>query len=337
MARLTRQSAPKLIDSPSTTAANSTANSSPVFSTVSSSAGHDTPPTSDDELPVADDPKPAPKRRASARQVYVEVETRRGKGKTQAPVVSTKSKGKGKAPARAPVESSVLEGLDFDEDAELDESDGSGSEFVDDSDSDDAMPLPRARRSLEVFDFDLNDDDSDDDEAIMVDAAITMSLQRPGVASSSSSRPVSTNSHALLRARAAEARLAAAKRGVDNAVDDSQMDIDVSDLSSVPDSDDNMPLAKGKAKGGKRKKKVTVRSTPKKSMTTTEMRQQRREGRLQAKLAKRPNHLEEKALSKELGRKLTYVSLTLQTYHLCSSLAARLKNPLSPYASTTPN
>ncbi|KAJ7499427.1 SNF2 family N-terminal domain-containing protein [Mycena latifolia] len=327
MARLTRQSA-KNARIPL-----------PAFSSVSSSAGHDTPPTSDDELPVAttgaqkrqpavkkeqsdaeEAAKLAPKRRALAKQVYVEIETtRREKGKAQAPFPSTKSKGKGKAPPRAPVEdeSRILGGLDFDEVAEFEESDDSGSEFVD-SDLDDSMPPRGVRRRSELLDSDLDIEDIDDDD-IMVDAAINLSLQGPGVASSSSSRLVSTNPHALLRARAAEARLAAAQRGVDDAVDDSQMDVDPSDLSSVPDSDEDGQLSQAKpsAGKGKGKKKVTVRSTPKK-MTLREMREQRREARLRANLAKRENHLEEMALRKELGRKLTYAeksTIALRKHH----------------------
>jgi hypothetical protein len=89
------------VPSPATTATNSTANPSPAFSTISS-AGHETPPTSDDELPVATE-KPskrqvveiensdmesthtAPKRgvRAPAKQVYVEIKATRGKPKAQ--------------------------------------------------------------------------------------------------------------------------------------------------------------------------------------------------------------------------------------------------------------
>ncbi|KAJ7087303.1 DNA repair protein rad16 [Mycena belliarum] len=340
MARLTRQSA-KLnpVPSPATTTSNSTANPSPAVSTVSSSAaGHDTPPTSDDELPLAVPGaskrqavattaapgssaavKSVPQRRARAKQLYIgkqmyiEIQStrRRGKGKAQLATSPEKGKGKGKAPARSPVEddSSILGGLDFDEVAELEESDDSGSEFVG-SDSEAELPL-RLRHRDAGLDSDLEIEDIDDED-IMVDAAINMSLQGPNVASSSSSRLVSTNPHALLRARAAEARFAAAKRGVDDTVDDSQMDVDASDLSSAPDSDEDLP--KGKTAGSKGKKKVTVRSTSKK-MTMRELREQRREARLRAKLAKRENHLEEAALKKKLGRKLTYAEKSTIALH----------------------
>ncbi|KAJ6543921.1 SNF2 family N-terminal domain-containing protein [Mycena capillaripes] len=96
------------------------------------------------------------------------------------------------------------------------------------------------------------------------------------------------------------------------------MNVDISDLSSVPDSDADAPLAKGKAPAGKGKKKVTVRSPPKKSMTMREMREARRKARLAAKMAKRENHAEEMALRKELGRKLTYAeksTIALRKHH----------------------
>lgn len=93
--RLTRRQSARLNPGPSPATTNSTANPSPAFSTVSS-VGHETPPTSDDELPLVAagaskhefDAKPAPKRRASAKQVYVELEApQRGKGKAQASLV----------------------------------------------------------------------------------------------------------------------------------------------------------------------------------------------------------------------------------------------------------
>lgn len=192
-------------------------------------------------------------------------------------------------------------GLEYDEAPEIEESDDSGSEFVD-SDEDDPMPL----RNEEILpDLDYEDVD---DEDVMLDAAIQLSLQGPNIASSSSTRLTSTNPDAALRAEAAEARFAAARRGVVDQVDDSAMNVDLSDLSSMSDSEADAPLNKGKAGTGKGKKKVTVRATPKKAMTMSQLREQRREARLRAKLAKRENIVEEQALRKELGRKLTYVS-----------------------------
>ncbi|KAJ7727913.1 P-loop containing nucleoside triphosphate hydrolase protein [Mycena metata] len=325
MARLTRSSSRlNAVPSPATTATNSTANTSPAFSTVSSVA-HETPPTSEDELPLTvtqpkaassksqtklkkaqaspSDTSPAPKRRASGRQIYVEIETlpRAGKAKAEA------TRERARTPVRAPVEDDAT-GLEYDEDAALLESDDSGSEFEAPSDEDEPMPFRATRRRVRT---------TVEDE-IMLDAAIRLSLQRPNVGSSSSSKLVSANPDAVLRARAAEARFAAAKRGVDNAVDDSQMLVDddlesrESDLSTPPDSDDDVPSgtkAAGKKKG----------SAPKKSMTMKELRQKRRQARLAAQLARRPYHLEEKALKKELGRKLTYAER--------SNIALRMNHP----------
>ncbi|KAJ7762736.1 SNF2 family N-terminal domain-containing protein [Mycena maculata] len=323
MARLTRQSARlNPVPSPATTTTNSTANPSPAFSTVSS-AGHETPPTSDDELPFAatagaskrqavlDTAKPAPKRRTSAKQVYVELEApRRGKGKSQTPVSPMKNKGKGKA------RSAAVSGLEYGEDPELEESDDSGSEFeFVDSDGDDPMPPRRGRSEAATTDLEYEEID---DEDVMLDAAIHLSLQGPAVASSSSSRLNSTNPDAVLRAQAAEARFAAARRGAVDTVDDSAMNVDLSDLSSVSDSDFDIPPTRAKASAAKGKKKVTVRATPKKAMTMKQLRDQRRQARLQAKLAKRENHLEEMALRKELGRKLTYAeksTIALRKHH----------------------
>jgi DNA repair protein RAD16 len=229
-----------------------------------------------------------------------------------------------------------MDGLEYDElEAEIEESDDSGSEFVESSE-DEPMPLDRDGEELET-DLDMLEDDNEDvDYKIMLDAATLESMQGPNIASSSSSRLTSANPAAILRARAAEARIAAAQRGVDNAVDDSQMVVDDSDLSSVPDSDAEVPLAKRKAPAGKGKKKVTVRDTPKKGMTMKEMRAQRRKARLEAKLAKRENHLEEMALRKELGRKLTYVR-TFSKFPPCAHPWRRLKNLPSPCANTTLN
>ncbi|KAJ7047850.1 SNF2 family N-terminal domain-containing protein [Mycena alexandri] len=333
MARLTRNSSRlSAVPSPATTATNSSANPSPAFSTVSSAA-HETPPTSDDELPLVvtkpkaasskdkttlkkaqespSDTSPVPKRRASGRKVYVQIETlpspRGGKAKAEASPV-------GKAPARAPVEDDAT-GLEYDEDAALLESDDSGSEFEASSDEDEPMPSHD----------DLEADDVEDE--IMLDAAIRLSLQRPNVGSSSSSKLVSANPDAVLRARAAEARFAAAKRGVDDVVDDSQMLVDddlesrESDLSTPPDSGDDEPLAEGSASCTKAagKKKTTVRSAPKKPTTLKELRKRRREARQAAQLARRPYHLEEQALRKELGRKLTYAEK--------SNVALRMNHP----------
>ncbi|KAF7330865.1 ATP-dependent helicase rhp16 [Mycena venus] len=321
MSRLTRQSArlsAASTASPATTATNSTANPSPAFSTVSS-AGNETPPTlSKKEIPDEQNASLAKKRgaRASTKEVYVEVTSRgKSKSKTQTEIPLLKNKGKGKAPARAPVEY-------IDDDAVIEESDDSGSEFVGsddddnvpdaDEDEEELMPFRATRGRVTDIDSELLEDDDDDDEEdydIMIQAATLESLQGPNVASSSSSKLASANPEAIKRARAAEARLAAAKRGVQNVVDDSQMDIDDSDLSSPPESDDDALAGKGK-----KKQKVTVHSASKK-MTMKELRELRRKERLRRKLEKRENHLEEQALRKKLGRKLTYAEKSTIALH----------------------
>ncbi|KAJ7896017.1 DNA repair protein rad16 [Mycena olivaceomarginata] len=281
------------VPSPATTATNSTANPSPAFSTISS-AGHETPPTSDDELPVATE---KPSETAPAKQVYVEIKATRGKPKAQP---STKAKGKGKTSDRAPIEYK-------DEDDAIEESDDSGSEFVasdddeeilDVNDEDEPMLTPFRRATRQRV-----------EDVESADAATLESLQGPNIASSSSSRLASANPDAVKRARAAEARLASAKRGIQDVVDDSQMNEDDSDLSSVPDSDDDVPLR------GKGKNKVTVHATPKKSMTLREMREHRRKERLRKRMEKRENHVEEQALRKKLGRKLTYAEKSTIALH----------------------
>ncbi|KAJ6516407.1 SNF2 family N-terminal domain-containing protein [Mycena sanguinolenta] len=331
MSRPTRRRSSRLNSdtSPATTTTNSTANPSPAFSTVSS-AGNETPPTSDDELPLPT--KTGPKRQAAkansekkathglasnrgakapAKQVYVELETtRRGKSNAPTPIPALKSKGTGKAPASA--------SLEYDEDAEMqEESDVSGSEFVgsdDDEDGDvidedEPMPFRSTRRRVEELESEQYEeaDDDDDDYDVMLHAATLESLQGPNVAGSSS-RVTSANPDAVKRARVAEARLAAAKRGVSDAVDDSQM-MDNSDLSSAADSDADA------APNGKGKKPAAVWATPKKSMTLKEMREFRRKERLRKRLEKRENHVEEQALRKKLGRKLTYAEKSTIALH----------------------
>jgi hypothetical protein len=174
---------------------------------------------------------------------------------------------------------------------------------VNDEDEPMLTPFRRAtRQRVEDVESEMYDETDDgEDYNIMIQAATLESLQGPNIASSSSSRLASANPDAVKRARAAEARLASAKRGIQDVVDDSQMNEDDSDLSSVPDSDDDVPLR------GKGKNKVTVHATPKKSMTLREMREHRRKERLRKRMEKRENHVEEQALRKKLGRKLTYV------------------------------
>ncbi|KAJ7283280.1 SNF2 family N-terminal domain-containing protein [Mycena rebaudengoi] len=353
MARLTRGSARLAAAASPATPATTNSTPSTIFSAATSLAGHETPPTSDidDELPTklgpvtrkgskrqvsfekddsdVEEERPAPKRRALARQVFVELTTTtRDKKKSQVSSTSymcsnyatpAKNKGKGKAPARkAPVEAAVglLGGLDYDEDASLEESDGSGSEFLHSSDEeavvasdeDEEPLLTRSRRRSLQVELELLEEDLTEDEDIMLTAAIHESLQDPTVASSSSTKLVSPNRDAVLRAAAAEARLAAALRGADATVDDSEMQAQESDEPTEN---------KGKERAGKGKK-VTVRATPKKSMTMSQLRKLKREERQAARAARRENHKEEMALRKKLGRKLTYAeksAIALQKHH----------------------
>ncbi|KAK7061245.1 ATP-dependent helicase rhp16 [Favolaschia claudopus] len=311
--------------SPATTV--STANPSPAFSTVSSAA-NDTPPTSDDELPTAamyvaeeDDVKIDESDNHAARKRGAQVSLRSRLGCSvghthplQSSKPALKTKGKGKAALDVDEDAEIEESnfskpapknkgkgkaaaMELDEeDVEIDESDDSGSEFVD-SDSEDELSSDAYDEMEEEEDYDL-----------MLQAATLESLQGPNVASSSSSR-ISGNPEALKRARAAEARLAAARRGASDVIDDSQMDIDDSDLSSMPDTDAEAPAT------GKGKKKVTVRSTPKKSMTMSQMREQKRKDRQAKRLERRENRVEEQALRKKLGRKLTYAEKSTIALH----------------------
>ncbi|KAF7297296.1 ATP-dependent helicase rhp16 [Mycena indigotica] len=359
MARLTRQSArlSAAQQSPATTT-NSTANPSPAFSTISS---HETPPTSDDELPILltkkrplqqDEPEqPSRKRRAPAKQVFVEIvrpsraktmpvkpirTAAKGKGKARAQDSSpssddeiaflespTKNKGKGKAVESAPA-SDYDCGLEYDEKAELFESEDSGSEFIG---SDDDDPIQAV---------DEDDEEDIDDDTVMIDAAIQMSLETQN--SVNSTKLVSPNPQAILRARAAEARIASAKNGKANLVDDSSMVLDASD------SEEEVPLRKKKApkktkkvqdeefddelsamsseeyesdapiSRGKGKSKVTIKPKAK-SMTMAELRRQRKQERLRKRAERRVNIMEERALRKKLGRKLTYAEKSTIALH----------------------
>ncbi|KAF7307768.1 ATP-dependent helicase rhp16 [Mycena kentingensis (nom. inval.)] len=356
-----------------TTATNSTANPSPAFSTIS---GDETPPTSEDELPSvpsknvkkrtggAQTSKTAPAK--AKKEVFVELVkhpraraakttvsddcaggewqtlkkvqvAKTANGKTKAgmensedeldslPPSPTKNKGKGKA--KAPTSDSESPR----DDAEFEESDDSGSEFIA---SDDNEPVQN------FADSDDENDDGDDD-AVMLDAAIHMSLQaRTGLASSSSNKLVSPNPQAVLRARAAEARLAAAKKGKADIVDDSAMLVDSDDdvplrkrrgknakntkpsknsdldfddeLSAITSDEGEVFVPEGKGKG--KAKTATIKARAK-TMTVSEMRRQKKEERLARRLAARENIVEERALRKKLGRKLTYAEKSTIALH----------------------
>jgi len=303
---------------------------SPMFSAPGSTKGAESPPTSDtDEEPTkkratrarstlrrkralssdldeseheeAPTKRPAAKRRAVANRAYVEIPYKSAEGKKKAGVslsylhlatrhladakttrISTRSKGK--APVRST--STVHDDealsepvLEFDEDPLIEESDGSGSEFV--------------------------VSDESEAEAVMLDAAIRMSLEtNRNTAGSSASKLLSPNPDAVLRAAAAERRLNRV-----NDVDDYPMSND--DDASLSESEDDVPLSQ-KGKGAKKSKKgVTVYDTKKKHMTLAQMRKVKREERLQNNAERKALKAAERALRAELGRPLTYVSLSM--------------------------
>lgn len=281
-------------------------------------------------------PGPATKRRVVARNVFVEIPVykraqerrkarasltnscfislRSSKAIPQALTFPPKDKGKGKA--RAPQGSSPDTeevqiasdyGLDYDETAPVvDESDGSGSEFV--ASEDEAVPE------------DEDEDEDEADEELMVDAAVRMSLQMANMSSnlagSSSTQLAAPSIAAVLRAAAAERRLARGNKGVD--VDDSHMDMDDGDDidASSSESDDEPLVKRGKGKGkalaGKASRKVTLRDTS--IPTHMTMRNWKKEQRRLLSAARRQNKKEELALMKELGRRLTHVSYSLRLF-----------------------
>jgi DNA repair protein RAD16 len=230
--------------------------------------------------------------------------------------------------------------LEYDENASIDESDASGSEFqVSEDDFENAeeeeefivksRKTPR-KQSILITDEDFFNNDSD--EEIMLDAAIHESLQtarldnasRNGV-SSSSRASVSSNPAAVLRAAAAERRLARANQVID--VDDFQV-IDVDELSTLTESDaqsssDEEALSKVKGKGKSKapKKSATVYDTTStKFMSITQRRKLNREQRKLAAASRRENRKEELAMIKQLGRPLTHVRLKISANNVSSGL-----------------
>lgn len=184
------------------------------------------------------------------------------------------------------------------------ESDDSGSEFDPEGDA---------------AESDLADELDDDDEEVLLYDATQQSLQTAredreraagltsAGAGSSKARPPA-NKAAALRAAAAERR---------RAQDESS---DVIDLTTEPEASlsesesDEEPLSKGKSKGkAKAKGKQVAKPLPqKKSMTIAELKKLKKEERKQARERRYVTAVEEAALRKELGRRLTYVSLTAQ-------------------------
>lgn len=227
---------------------------------------------------------------------------------------TAKGKGKAKAPP-VPVGDSDEEseaGLEYDENHSLmDTDESSGSEFVA-SDEEEEEPLAKAIRSSPAKKRAAVEDSSDEDgDAIMLEAAMQLSLQTvrntDTAGLSSSSRAPAANSPAAFRAATIEKRLAAnAKSGFD--VDDSAMDLD--DLSALSDSDAEPLAKKSKAKAkakGKVKSKSKKGQKDCKVITMADIRQAQKEGKR-----------EERALRKKLGRKLTWVSQFIRCRQLLS-------------------
>ncbi len=188
--------------------------------------------------------------------------------------------------------------LEYDEDRDLDESDTSGSEFVasDDESAFEGSGGPGNE------DHSAADSDSEDEEALMLQLAVRNSLnansEDAGESSSASMSP------AALRAAAAERRLTRANRSID--VDDSAMEI-LGDLFS--ESDDEPLSRRGKVKG-KGKGKAKASADPPKVMTFAELRKLRREAKNKNLEETKATRMEEKAMRKRLGRRLTYVSVS---------------------------
>ncbi|KAK0490486.1 SNF2 family N-terminal domain-containing protein [Armillaria novae-zelandiae] len=331
MVRVTRQSVRKQQEASSTP----TTNPSPTFSARTSLA--DSPPTSEgdqeaEESKVAttrtrysrasskrkaesedldsetsEIPRPggkqAPKRRAvGGNRVYVEVPAwgAKAKGKT---AVKSPAKNKGKAPVRpratAVDDDDLNSDLEYDEDRDLDESDNSGSEFVA-SDDEAAFEGSGGPGNDDQSDA---DSDSEDEEALMLQLAVRNSLQANREdAGESSSAPISP---AALRAAAAERRLTRANRSVD--VDDSAMEF-LDDLSSG--SDDEPLSRRGKGKG-----KAKASADLPEVMTFAELRKLRKEAKNKNLEETKATRMEEKAMRKRLGRKLTYAEKSTIALH----------------------
>ena len=178
---------------------------------------------------------------------------------------------------------------------------------------------------------------NEEDEAIMLDAAVRESLQTVdiGVASSSSKRITGPSREAQLRAAAAERRLKRRNKAID--VDD-YAESDALDASDSSDEEPLMNISQGKGQTSPKSKTVSAAGPPK-IMTVAEMKRARRERRLASLAGRKANKVEEKALMKKLGRRLTHVS-RLQAYSTMGSsyhLLNRRNEHLLRYDGTIPN
>ncbi len=156
--------------------------------------------------------------------------------------------------------------------------------------------------------------DNSEDEALMLSAAVEVSLQAariaPGTASSSKTRLPTANPAAVAKAAAVERRLT---RGRKMAVDEddgypgSEMDVDIPSSDSESE-EEPIPTKKGKGKGkAKPKGKAPAKANAGQIMTLAQLRAQRREELKLIRAERRANKAEERALVRQLGRSLTYV------------------------------
>ncbi len=151
-----------------------------------------------------------------------------------------------------------------------------------------------------------SEEDNSEDEEIMVDAAVRLSLQAavPNGAGASSGLTSGPSRAALIRAAAAEKRLARNNKllnqiseDIDNEDDDDYSDSDSQSITSISDKEsEEEPLSK------KEKKKAKVRSKAVISSLGDLRQHKKRELELKRALKK-----EERALAAKLGRRLTPV------------------------------
>lgn len=206
------------------------------------------------------------------------------------------SRAKGKGKAKAPPSDNESESgkvLEYDEsqDEAIEESSDSGSEFMGSEVEVEIAPSPA-------------EEDGDDDmlDIDRFNAAVKMSLQFgfPKLISSSSLNLEGLNLENVRRCAAVERRFAHENKDID--VDDYQMEFDSDDSDSSAEA----PLSQLKKKG-----KVAIKSSLKKVMTMSELRQNRREHRKTLLASRRANKKEEQEMIRVLGRRLTHVSFHL--------------------------
>lgn len=166
----------------------------------------------------------------------------------------------------------------------------------------------------------------------MLDAAVRMSLQTDTVGGASSSRGSRNASQAAIKAaEAAERRIRnSGRRAVK---EDSDLDLDLS-AASDEESESDAPLI-SKAKG---KSRATVRETAAvKSMTISEMQRRNREAKKKRSKGDPELILEEKAMKKQLGRRLTHVIVFHRVANIADRCSSRLKRRPSNSSDTTPS